>query len=613
MIKRIMIKDICDVYDGPHATPRKTDKGPVYLGIRAISDDGTLLSSEFAFLSEDDYKKWTKRVTPKENDIVFSYEATLDRYAIIPKGFYGCLGRRLAIIRARSDEVNINWLFYYFKSSEWKTFIANHIINGSTVNRISIDDFPFYPVSLPERADQDRIVTILRNIDHKIHFNIIINMELEKLAKTLYNYWFLQFDFPNTKGKPYRASGGKMEYNDVLKREIPKGWKADKLNDKLSLQRGVEPGSDSYSKVQTETHIIPFIRVSDLGSEAALYISESAASGTRCKPTDVLVSFDGSVGKIGIAMEGAFSSGIRKITKKNDGYSDALIYFIFQSDEIQKTIAKYAIGSNILHAAGAIEHLFFPYDKDVVNAYIEKVEPVYQMIVANNLQNKELVRLRDFLLPLLMNGQVTVREVPVAKEQLTKRQEVFIRLLLSAYILDNICDEPTSGKVKFEKLLFLCLYCAKIPIKSNFSRKDYGPYDHKAFFSIEKGLKDNKWFQSKVKDKGKFYIRLEKFASYKKYVKTNFDLSQKTAIDKLLHILKPATTEQCEIVATLYAAWNDFLIDGIQPSDEQIVNEVLTNWSERKESIDRQRWFIALEWMREKDIIPVGYGASTKR
>ena len=83
-MKRIAIKNICEVYDGPHATPKKTETGPVYLGIDAITEDGMLDSSQFSYLSKEDYIKWTKRVVPQENDIVFSYEATLGKYALIP-------------------------------------------------------------------------------------------------------------------------------------------------------------------------------------------------------------------------------------------------------------------------------------------------------------------------------------------------------------------------------------------------------------------------------------------------------------------------------------------------------------------------------------------------
>ena len=98
------IGELCDVYDGPHATPKETENGPVYLGIKAITEQGRIDSSQFKYLSNEDYIKWTKRVTPQSNDIVFSYEATLGRYAIIPDGFHGCLGRRLAIVRVRDNK-----------------------------------------------------------------------------------------------------------------------------------------------------------------------------------------------------------------------------------------------------------------------------------------------------------------------------------------------------------------------------------------------------------------------------------------------------------------------------------------------------------------------------
>ena len=177
-MERIMIKDVCDVYDGPHATPTKTDSGPVYLGIDAITEDGRLNESAYAHLSEKDYITWTRRVTPIENDIVFSYEATLGRYAIIPKGFYGCLGRRLAIIRNRSNIINTKWLYYYFRSPEWTAFIKQNIVKGSTVNRISVEDFPKYTIPLIDRNQQDMIVSILGSIDDKIALNNKVNDNL---------------------------------------------------------------------------------------------------------------------------------------------------------------------------------------------------------------------------------------------------------------------------------------------------------------------------------------------------------------------------------------------------------------------------------------------------
>lgn len=174
----VKIKDICEVFDGPHATPTKTTEGPIYLGIDAITEDGKLNKNQFAHLSEDDYQIWTRRVTPKAGDIVFSYEATLGRYAIIPENFYGCLGRRLAIIRNRSSIINTKWLYYYFKSPQWTAFINSNIVKGSTVNRISIEDFPDYSIPLLSKDVQDSIASVLGNIDRKIELNMLVNDNL---------------------------------------------------------------------------------------------------------------------------------------------------------------------------------------------------------------------------------------------------------------------------------------------------------------------------------------------------------------------------------------------------------------------------------------------------
>ena len=178
MSTRIAIKNICKIYDGPHATPIKTLSGPIYLGIDAITNDGKLDESQFSHLSEEDFIKWTKRVTPTFGDIVFSYEATLGRYALIPQGFHGCLGRRLAIIRNTSAVIDTTWLYYYFRSAEWSNFIQSKIIKGSTVNRISIEDFPSYTIPCIPIEKQKSIVKILAKLDKKIQINDQINNNL---------------------------------------------------------------------------------------------------------------------------------------------------------------------------------------------------------------------------------------------------------------------------------------------------------------------------------------------------------------------------------------------------------------------------------------------------
>ncbi len=144
------IKDTYDgLYDGPHATPPPSADGPIFLGIGNVTEKGQLDLSSVRHIAEEDFAKWTKRVTPDAGDIVFTYEATLNRYALIPQGFRGCLGRRLALIRARSIPGMNRYLFLYFFSENWRSVIAKNTLSGATVDRVPLSRFPEFPVCLP--------------------------------------------------------------------------------------------------------------------------------------------------------------------------------------------------------------------------------------------------------------------------------------------------------------------------------------------------------------------------------------------------------------------------------------------------------------------------------
>lgn len=138
-----------DLFDGPHATPPPASDGPIFLGIKNITEAGQLDLSSVRHIAEEDFSKWTKRVTPEPGDIVFAYEATLNRYTLIPQGFRGCLGRRLALVRAKSLPGMNRYLYLYFFSDAWRTVVARNTLSGATVDRIPLTTFPNFPVVLP--------------------------------------------------------------------------------------------------------------------------------------------------------------------------------------------------------------------------------------------------------------------------------------------------------------------------------------------------------------------------------------------------------------------------------------------------------------------------------
>ena len=137
------------LFDGPHATPAVSEDGAVFLGIKNIRETGGLDLTSIRHVSESDYPKWTRRVTPTEGDIVFSYEATLNRYALIPRALRCCLGRRMALIRPKKEYR----LFLYLNmfSDSWRRVISGRVIAGATVDRIPLKSFPTFPILLPSR------------------------------------------------------------------------------------------------------------------------------------------------------------------------------------------------------------------------------------------------------------------------------------------------------------------------------------------------------------------------------------------------------------------------------------------------------------------------------
>lgn len=209
--EKVAIKDICTgIYDGPHATPPLSDTGAIFLGISNFNN-GRLDFSDIRYISEDDLPKWTKRVIPQKNDIVFSYEATLNLYAIIPEGFRGCLGRRMALLRVDETKADYKFLYYYFYSDTWRATVNENIVLGATVDRIPLIKFPDFPVELPPLETQHRIADILSAYDDLIENNQKQIKLLEEAAQRLYKEWFVDLRFPGHE-------------NTEIVDGVPEGW-----------------------------------------------------------------------------------------------------------------------------------------------------------------------------------------------------------------------------------------------------------------------------------------------------------------------------------------------------------------------------------------------------
>ena len=163
----IPIGQLAELFDGPHATPAKTPRGPVFLGISSLKY-GLLDLANTEHLSEDDFSRWTRRVRPQAEDVVFSYETRIGQVAIIPEGLKCCLGRRMALLRSDRTRLLPKYLLYYFLSDEFQGLLQARKVHGSTVERLALTDFPLYPVRVPPLEVQRKISEMLTSLDDRI-------------------------------------------------------------------------------------------------------------------------------------------------------------------------------------------------------------------------------------------------------------------------------------------------------------------------------------------------------------------------------------------------------------------------------------------------------------
>lgn len=260
-----------------------------------------------------------------------------------------------------------------------------------------------------DKTCQQRTIKILSLIDKKIQINNQINQELEAMAKTLYDYWFVQFDFPDQNGKPYKSSGGKMVYHPELKREIPEGWGVDSLWNIANFYNGL--AMQKYRPV-TEDDYLPVIKIREMMNgfskdteKARLDIPTEAV----VERGDILFSWSATLEVIIWGKErGALNQHIFKVT--SDTYPKSFIYFelksylkVFKSiAELRKTTMGHITQDHLKQAKIVVPPI------EIISKLDAKLQPIMlkQQILEN--QNQELTQLRDWLLPMLMNGQVKV-------------------------------------------------------------------------------------------------------------------------------------------------------------------------------------------------------------
>ena len=308
-------------------------------------------------------------------------------------------------IPIQSKDINRDFLYYFLISSNF-TNEMKYLSTGTSNShqRINPKDIQDYDLFLPKNKDiQAKIGYILKLLDKRISINHEINKNLEKTLITIFNSWFINFEnYDNSKGMKIDDSYG----------EIPVDWSVEMLEDYVDFVTGVEPGSKNYHE-KPEPNDIPFLRVGDLGSrDNGVFIDPSLSKNKILKYDDIVLSLDATIGIVKMGLEGAYSTGMRKLVIKNDNINQPFLYCLVKSNRIQRIIETFATGTTILHAGKSIKHMNFVLsDKKTMDDFGKIGNPIISIILTNLKEIEYLTNLRDTLLPKLMSGEIDVSKI----------------------------------------------------------------------------------------------------------------------------------------------------------------------------------------------------------
>ncbi len=394
--------------DGLHGTPEYSARSDVYF------INGNNLKNGKIEITEN-----TKKVTSEEllknfiqldnNSLLLSINGTLGSMAFF-KNEKVMLGKSAAYLNFKT-EIN-KFYYYYFQLPSVQEHFHN-VATGSTIKNLSLKSIQDFEVPVPEFNVWKNISKILSSLDAKIEINNRINSELEAMAKTLYDYWFVQFDFPHVTSsgveKPYKSSGGKMVWNEGLKREIPEGWENGVLSDIANITMGQSPPGESYN--EEGDGMIFYQGCTDFGNRYPT-IRKFTTSPTRfAKKGDILLSVRAPVGTLNISKEDCcIGRGLACMNSNND----VITYLFGVMLNLKQTFDRRNASGTTFGSITKDDLFSLPViipNEKTVRAFQNLVFPAFEKQNKIELENIELASLRDWLLPMLMNGQVIVGNV----------------------------------------------------------------------------------------------------------------------------------------------------------------------------------------------------------
>lgn len=367
------------------------------------------ISSTSNFITQKGYDNSSAKLFPSQTVLLAMYGATAGKASLLE--FEACTNQAICAIMPNQDILLPRFLKYKLDT------MYNYLVGlstGSARDNLSQDGIKALELCIPPLSEQKKIASVLSALDDKIALNKKMNQKLEAMAKRLYDYWFVQYDFPDKNGHPYKTTGGPMTYNPTLKREIPAGWEVSNICPLMEILPG---GTPSKAKPEYWNGEIPFFGPTDycgdvfqLSTEE--HITENGLNNCASAlypPKTIFITARGSVGKLIVCGKPMAMNQSCYALKPFD--LEKYEYLFYLTKQLIEQLKKKGSGSvfksiNTLD----IEQSFLSIaPNEIIDLYCKKVKSIFERIKSNTVEIAKLTALRDKLLPLLMNGQVTIK------------------------------------------------------------------------------------------------------------------------------------------------------------------------------------------------------------
>ena len=414
--KEIKLGDVFRTSSG--ATPLSTEKSYYEGGVIPWINSGELASPYIYktsnYITQKGFENSSTELYPKDTVLVAMYGATAGKASLLK--MEACTNQAICAILPNEDycpefiKYNIDTLYEHLVG----------LSSGSARDNLSQAGLKELKLVLPKtKKEQEKLVSVLSLLDRKIELNRQINDNLEAMAKQLYDYWFVQFDFPNEEGKPYKSNGGAMVWNEKLKREIPQGWSVMSVNDIAASVRGVSYTKEDMVDSNNGVLVLRGNNIQDnhliYDSNVAYIPSSFVSEDQRIRPLDIIMTMSsGSKEHIGksamfqFASEDTFGAFLTKFTAKE--HCAYLLFNLFNSQYFKAKIKSIACGTGINNLTNQTFdeiYIVMPEDKLLLE-FDKRQSQIFAEIGLIEKSNVELTKQRDELLPLLMNGQASV-------------------------------------------------------------------------------------------------------------------------------------------------------------------------------------------------------------